>query len=45
MRPLELTFDHFEISQKQNSGQNRDELRWKFAKNLILKLIEALFIH
>ena len=44
MRPFELIFDHFEVSQKQNNGRNRDKLRWKFAKRLTLELIEALFI-
>ena len=45
MRPFELTFDYFEVSQKQNNGQNRNKLRWKFARKLILKLIEAFFIY
>ena len=44
MRPFELIFDHFEVSQKQNIGRNRDKLRWKSAKRLALELIEALFI-
>ena len=44
MRPFELMFDHFEVSQKQKNGQNRDKLRWKFAKRLTLEPIEALFI-
>ena len=44
MRPFELMFDHFEVSQKQNNGQNRNKLRWKFAKRLTLELIEALFL-
>ena len=37
LRPFELMFDHFEVSQKQNNGQNRDKLRWKTAKKLFLK--------
>ena len=45
MRPFELTIDHFEVSQKQNNCQNRDKLRWKFAKRLTLKHIEALFTY
>ena len=45
MKPFELTFDYFEVSQKQNNGRNRDKLRWKFAKRLTLELIEALFIY
>ena len=24
--------DHFKVSQKQNNVQNREKLRWKFAK-------------
>ena len=44
MRPFELIFDHFEVSQKQNNGRNRDKLRWKFAKRLTLVLIEASFV-
>ena len=32
LRPFELMIDHFEVSQKQNNVQNRDKLRWKFAK-------------
>ena len=44
MRPFELTIDHFEVSQKQNNAQNKNKLRWKFAKRLTLELIEALFI-
>ena len=39
MRPFELIFNHFEVSQKQNNGRNRDKLRWKFAKRLTLELI------
>ena len=45
MRPFELMFDHFEVSQKQNNGQNRDKLRQMFVKRLSLELIEALFIY
>ena len=45
MRPFELTFDHFEVSQKQNNVQNRDKLRWKFAKKVTLKLLETLFTY
>ena len=45
LTPFELKFDLFEVSQKQNNGQNRDKLRWKFAKRLTLELIEALFIY
>ena len=45
MRPFELIFDHFEVSQKQNNGRNRDKLRWMFVKRLTLELIEALFIY
>ena len=45
LRPFELMIDHFEVSQKQNNGQNRNRLRWKFARKLILKLFEALFIY
>ena len=44
IRPFKLIFDHFEVSQKQNNGPNRDKLRWKFAKRLTLELIEALFV-
>ena len=44
MRPFETMFDHFEASQKQNNGRNREKLRWKFAKRLTLELIEALFV-
>ena len=32
LRPFELMIDHFEVSQKQNNVQNRNKLRWKFAK-------------
>ena len=32
LRPFELMIDYFEVSQKQNNVQNRDKLRWKFAK-------------
>ena len=41
MRPFELIFDHFEVSQKQNNCRNRDKLRWKLAKRLTLELIAA----
>ena len=45
LRPFELMIDHFEVSQKQNNVQNRDKLRWKFAKRNTLKLLEALFFY
>ena len=45
MRPFEMMFDHFEVSQKQNNGQNKDKLRWMFVKRLTLELIEALSIY
>ena len=45
LRPFELMIDYFEVSQKQNNVQNRDKLRWKFAKKITLKLLEALFIY
>ena len=45
LRPFELMIDHFEVSQKQNNVQNRDKLRWKFAKEITLKLLEAFFIY
>ena len=32
MRPFDLMINHFEVSQKQNNVQNREKLRWKFAK-------------
>ena len=45
LKPFESMIDHFEVSQKQNNVQNRDKLRWKFAKEITLKLLEALFIY
>ena len=45
LRPFELMIDHFEVSQKQNDVWNRDKLRWKFAKKMTSKLLEALFIY
>ena len=44
LRPFELMIEHFEVSQKQNNGQKKKQIKMEICIKLTLKLIEALFI-